>query len=119
MTNQQAATKAKKRWGAAYYIRAGQSFSSPERREKARATCIEARAEIKRIEEEITQRLSELPWHQELMAQKRKLRKQVDTTQGEALYHRFSVGKSNGMFNTILGDGDTWEEAFAKADSKS
>jgi hypothetical protein len=123
MTNAQAAAKAKKRWGASFYIRADESFSSPERREKAQTTVREANERIKHIDDEIRRRLDELDWYRELISEKRNLRKTVAKTEGHAFYYRFSVGTQNGIsgvgiFNTILGDGDTWEEAFAKADTR-
>lgn len=119
MTNQQAASKAKKRWNGRAYIRAGQDFSSPERRDKNREQYKTARAELEAIEADIKQRLSELDWYQELRTKQRKLRKVADAAQSEALYHRFSVGKSGSMFTEIFGQGDTWEEAFAEADKRA
>lgn len=118
MTNQQAAAKAKKRWGKQAYIRAGQSFSDGERRGRASTTLREARAEVKHIDEEITRRLSECDWYQELRQQRRELTKQISDTQGSATYYKFSVGRFNGWANEIIGWGDTWEEAFAMADKR-
>jgi hypothetical protein len=119
MTNQQAASKAKKRWGKAFYIRNSESMSSPESRDKSRERYKKSKAEADAIEDEIRRRLSELDWYQELLKRKRELRKESENAQGRALYYRFSVGKSNGMFTTILGQGDTWEEAFAAAEKAS
>ena len=119
MTNEQAQREAKKRWGNKFYIRNGESFSSPEKRDKNREDAQKARAEIDGIEADIKRRLSELGWYQELRDRQAKLRKDVDKARGWSMYHRFIVGKTNGMFNEILGQGDTWEEAFAKADNKS
>lgn len=118
MTNQQAVAKAKKRWGNRFYVRNGEHFSSPEQRQQALSTVQEARAEAKRIDEEITRRLSECDWYQQLDQKRRALRKQVSDTAGYAMHYRFSVGKQNGMFNEVLGQGDTWEEAFAEADKR-
>lgn len=115
MTNQQAASKAKRRYGKRFYVRAGESFSSPERREKARDTVVDARAEVKRIDEEITRRLSVLDWYQDLRKQRSELTKRINNTEGNARYYRFHVGKSGGL----LGSGDTWEEAFAQADKRA
>lgn len=115
MTNQQAIAKAKKRWGAKFSVRAGQSFSSPERRTQARDTVVQARDEIKQIDEEVARRLKELDWYQELQTRRRKCREHVSNTEGLAHYYRFSVGTQNGVFFSVAGQGDTWEEAFAKA----
>lgn len=118
MTNQQAAAKAKKRWGKVAYARNGGSMSSPERRAEARQIVLDARAEIKEIGEEITRRLNELDWYQELVGKRREAQKRVSKTEGYAHYYRFSVGKRSGFFNEIVGQGDTWEEAFAMAEGK-
>lgn len=119
MTNQQAAAKARKLYGDASYVRSGERMSSAERREKKLAEYKQAQAEITAIGREIDERLRQLDWHQELRARQRELRKKSDSAQGHAMYYRFSVGKSNGICTTILGQGDTWEEAFAKANGKS
>lgn len=116
MTNQQAATKAKKRWGNKFYVHNSGHMSSSEARTKARQTVIDARAEMKRIDEEITRRLNALDWYQELRAKRKEAQTQVRDTEGVAHHYRFSVGTTNSMFNSISGQGDTWEEAFAAAD---
>lgn len=118
MTNQQAAAKAKRLWGAKFYVRNGERFSSAERRDKNRAECKEAKAQIDAIEAEIKERLSKLDWYQELRARQRELWKTKDKASGESMYYRFSVGKRGPVFTEILGQGDTWEEAFQKAEGK-
>lgn len=119
MTNAQAKTRAKKQFGSSFYIRAGESLSSPERREQARATVKQANDRIKEIDDEIRRRLEELDWFRELTGEKRGLRKTISKTEGNAFYYRFSVGTQNGSFAAIAGTGDTWEEAFAQAEAKS
>lgn len=118
MTNEQAKREAKKRWGDKFYIRNGTHFSSQERRDTARAESKEAKAEIDAIEAEIKERLSRLDWYQELRTRQRELHKKRDKAQGESMHYRFNVGRSNGMFTTILGQGDTWEQAFEAANGK-
>lgn len=118
MTNEQAERAAKKRWGKAFFIRNGESFSSTEKRDKNRDQYLAATKEVASIETEIKRRLSELDWYQELRTRQQTLRKEANNAQGNALYYRFIVGKCGGVFNEILGQGDTWEEAFAKADQK-
>lgn len=119
MTDQAAAKEAKKRWGKAAYIRNAGSFSSPEKRDSKRREFLAAKAEIEAIEAEIKERLAMLDWYQELIKRKQELRKTKDNAQGYSMYYRFTVGKSNGMFNEILGQGDTWAEAFEKANGRA
>ena len=118
MTNEQASRQAKKRWGNKFYICNGESFSSPEKRDKNGEQYRTATKEIADIEAEIKRRLSELDWYQELRTRQQALRKEANNAQGYALYYRFSVGKRGPVFTEILGQGDTWEEAFEKADSR-
>lgn len=119
MTNQQAAAKAKKRWGNRFMVRNSGYFTSPEKRQAAQTTTVNARAEIKRIDEEVAARLKELDWYQELQKQRRKARERISQNEGLSLYYRFSVGKQTSFgFNEIVGQGDTWEEAFADADKR-
>lgn len=119
MTNSRAQKEAKRRWGKDFYIRNGEHFSSQDRRDAARAESKEAKAEIDAIEAEIKERLSKLGWYQDLRTRQRELYKKRDKAQGESMHYRFSVGRSNGMFTTILGQGDTWEQAFEAANGKS
>lgn len=119
MTSQQAATQAKKRWGKKAYIRNSESMSSPEKRKASLDAVLAARAEIKRIDEEVARRLKELDWYQELQKQRRECREQISKTEGYAHYYRFSVGKNLEWATEIIGSGDTWEEAFAKADERN
>lgn len=118
MTNDAAKREARKRWGKSAYVRNAESSSSPEKRDKKREEFLAAKAEIEAIESEIKERLSKLDWYQELLKRKRELCKTKDSAQGYSHYYRFSVGKSNSLFNEILGQGDTWEQAFEKANGK-
>jgi len=119
MTNDKAKREAKKRWGNRAYLSNNGHFSSPERRETARTTHREAKAEIEAIDKEIKKRLDELEWFREFTKRKAELRKIADKARGESIHYRFSVGKNNGMFNLLLGQGDTWEQAFEAADKSS
>jgi hypothetical protein len=115
----EAAAKAKKRWGKSYAIRNSGHMSSPEMRQSASLTVRTARAEMNRIEEEIQSRLKDCDWYQELRGQQREQRERIRKTEGTSMHYRFSVGSQNGLFFSVQGQGDTWEEAFQKADSKS
>lgn len=119
MTDAQAKAQAKKRFGAKFYVRNNGHFSSPERRAEAAETQKTAREEIARINKEIADRLAALDWYREARARVIALHKQADAAQSDALRYRFAVGKSDGMFTTVLGSGDTWEEAFQKAEGKT
>lgn len=119
MTNQQAAAKAKKRWGKAFYVRNGESFSSPDKRKAALDTVLSARARKKEIDDEVQRRLNEMDWYQELQKERRECVERARKTEGYAHYYRFSVSRQTAMgFHEILGQGDTWEEAFAQADMR-
>jgi hypothetical protein len=118
MTNQQAAAKAKKRWGNRFYVRNAENMSSQQKRNENRDRYMELRAEIEQTEADVKLQLSQLDWYQEARKRQQELRKEADKAQSIALYHRFSVGKSNDMFTEIVGNGDTWEEAFADAEKR-
>lgn len=51
-------------------------------------------------------------------AEYRAWRQEESRLMGEALSFRFDVGHSSGYFNTIDGQGDTWEEAIASYQRK-
>lgn len=122
MTNEQAKKQAQKRWGKESAIRNAGSFSSPDRRERASQAVREARAEIESIDKEVKERLAVCDWYQELQARRKTARKQIEDNQSLAMYHRFDVGRIGGVagfqFFEVLGSGDTWEEAFAQADTR-
>lgn len=118
MTNQQAAAKAKKRWGNRFYVRNSGHMSSPERRSEALRVVQEARARQKEIDDEVRRRMKEMDWYQELCKERRQCVETISKTEGNAHHYRFSIGKSGGMFTEIIGSGDTWEEAFAQADQR-
>lgn len=119
MTPSQADKQAKKRWGNGGFAEMYQRSSSPERREKASAELRAARERMDAINTEIRKRLAALDWYQELMREASELRKSIRDNESLALYHRFHVGKRSGMFGTVLGSGDSFEEAFAKADKSN
>jgi hypothetical protein len=61
-----------------------------------------------------------LDWYQELRAKQREYRDQIRKHEGNALHYRFDVGRETSFgFVEVLGSGDTWEEAFAKADERA
>lgn len=119
MTPQQAQKEARRRWGTKGFVRMSDNSSSPERRDTAGTLVRESRAKIDAINTEIQEKLNALEWYRDLQKQKRELSGLIRQTEGRAFYYKFSVGTENGLFATIYGQGDTFEEAFEKADKKS
>lgn len=119
MTNDQAMKQAAKRWGKKALVRNAGHFSSPERRAEAHEKTTTARARMKAIDREITERLKTLDWYQALTNERKELQKVASENSGIAMFHRFSVGRNAGLFFEVLGSGDTWEEAFAQADERA
>lgn len=118
MTNQQAEKRAKQLWGKNAIIRNSGSFSSPEKRQASTDAIKAAKAEVDRIGNEIKERLATCDWYQELKAQERAAYAKLEEVKYHRAGYRFSVGKNIGWANEILGQGDTWEEAFAKAENR-
>jgi len=119
MTREQAQREAKRRWGAKAKLTAGERQTSPERRQAAKDRRDAIDAEREAIKADIARRLAELPWYAEAQARLHALYVERRPLEFEPHHYRFRVGTSNGLFNTILGEGDTWEEAFAAADRKA
>lgn len=119
MTNEQAMKRAAKRWGKRAMIENKGRFSSPDRRADARQRADAARVRIKEIDQEIAERLKALDWYQSLTGERKELQKTASENASLSMFHRFAVGRDMGMFFEVLGSGDTWEEAFAKADERS
>lgn len=98
MTREEAFAELKKRWGkrGAYYV--GKRLSSQERRDAAKAAL------------------------QPLYEEQRALNRRISALEEEARYYKFKVVETNwrGMtdMEMVHGRGDTWEEAFADADTK-
>lgn len=119
MTNQQAMKQATKRWGKQALIQNGGHFSSPERRAEAGEKAKSARARMKEIDQEISDRLKALDWYQALTSERRELQKVASDNSSLALRYRFQVGRNTGLFFEVLGSGDTWEQAFEQADQRN
>lgn len=121
MTRDKAIREAVKRWGKRALIRANERISSPERREVAQAAFTQAKDRITAIDAEIDERLAALDWLQALKAERREL---VDRKRRDAYdmtYYKFNVGSTDRILGAfwIAGSGDTWELAFADADTKT
>lgn len=120
MTRTQAAREARKRWGVKAIIRAYEALSSPEKRAAALHRLQENRARREAIDREVSERLKALDWYQQLQAERRECNKAVSEAQGRCHYYKFSVGKEeHGFAFMVEGQGDTWEEAFGKAQSNN
>lgn len=102
MSKAAALVEARRRWGRNAAIRADRRPSSKPERERA-STYLAAHRATK-------------PERWESEEQRKVWRKRLDDLQSVALYHRYSVGRIDlGMFFCVLGQGDSWEDAFANA----
>ena len=117
MTREQASKAAAKRWGKRAMWRVEEKSSSPERRESARAEAAELKAKADALSAEIKRRLDALDWLTEMNAERLRLRKAADRAGWGAMHYKFTVGENVGYAFVVKGQGDTWEEAFAKADA--
>jgi hypothetical protein len=120
VTRAQALKAAKKRWGKRALVRANDALSSPERRDEARTRTIALRSRRTAIEAEIAERLAALDWYQALRAEQRAVAAELDRVNVRQSYYKFAVGRASlgGFVFSIEGEGDTWEDAFAKADAR-
>lgn len=116
MTREQALRKARKKWGTKALIRASEPISSQEKREAAAATMRAARERRDAIDKEVAERLKTLDWYQALMAERKETVKTINEVQGWVSYFKFNVGYDAGIAFHISGYGDTWEQAFEKAE---
>lgn len=118
MTREQAHREARKRWGKDAYARANVESSSPEKREAGRTERETLKARREAIDKEIDDRLKATDWYVALKAERAQIVKRMQHTYGS--YYKFAVGHLSlgGLAYCIEGEGDTWEEAFAKADAK-
>ena len=119
MTREEAKRQAARRWGKRSYWQVGTEQSSPERRSEVQAIADGARAERAALEAELKRREEEagIPaLRGQIKAAGERFR---EAALGGAVYYRFRVGFTDsiiGAFN-VCGEGDTWEEAFAAADT--
>jgi hypothetical protein len=107
MNAKQALAQARKRWGKKAAVEDYRVPSSPEIR-------AEAKAELERIKAMPTDDLSK----DEL----REVRKKADAARSTSWRFRYSVGYIDGIGGLmsvfhVSGQGDSWDEAFAKADA--
>lgn len=108
--------EATRRWGKAAAVKQNKQPSNPVDREAAHAKNVAAGERIRAIDAEIEARLKALDWYQALQAERRELRKVRDEQSYWGCYHQFLVGHVSMGFFHVRGSGDSWEEAFRKAD---
>lgn len=119
MTREQAVAKLRKLYGPKAYWRVGERQSSPERREAAGVEYAEAKRKYEAIKVRVEEWLKAQPEYQAMIAERRQLYEQKELAMGECFRYRFAVGaRENGIFTTLYGEGDTWEEAIAQAEAK-
>jgi hypothetical protein len=118
MTRTQALNKAVKRWGTKAMVRAGTQVTSQEKRDRARVACAELKAKRQALEQERADKLKELPWLQEMNKAIQKLRDAENQMSGQAWHYKFAVGYVDDILGAfhVQGQGDTWEQAFEKAE---
>jgi hypothetical protein len=120
MTREEAFTKAARMFGKAGRLWLGRhGLSSPERRAEAAEQREQLKGELASVDAEIKERLAATEWYQALLDRRRTIRDQLDQADHNADYYRFSVGRAEGFADFIAGKGDTWEQAFADAESKA
>lgn len=120
MTRAEAVKKLMKLYGPKAYWRVSNGVSSPEQRAAALEQMRALRAQKDALDADLKARLAACDWYQELRAQQRDLSQRIDREQGNAMYHKFSIGKNlGGLFTEITASGDTWEECFAKVEQKA
>lgn len=71
---------------------------------------------LKEIAAIVRERLSALDWYRALQAENTAVYKQLQEAKTASRYFKFEVGYGDGLGSHVLGEGDTWEEAFKKAD---
>jgi hypothetical protein len=103
---------ARQKWGDEAFIKDRKTPTSAEQRQAANTSMSAARNRMNAIDAEVKARLAELDWYQALMHERETLKREKDAAQVTALTYRCTVGK--GL--RIMGQGDTWDEAFAQAD---
>lgn len=118
MTRQQAEKEARKRWGRKAMIRAGSAISSPEKRAEAKQRLQANKERRDAIDREVAERLKAMDWYQALMVERKSCLDAIRDSSGWNVYYKFSVGRDVGIAFAVDGRGDTWEEAFARADGK-
>jgi len=116
MTRQQAIKEGRKRWGAKASLRVRDKISSPEMRATASAATAALRARKEAIDAEVKARLAATDWYVALQTERRQIVATLQGTEWGGCYYKFSVGETLGIGTHIYGQGDTWEEAFRKAD---
>lgn len=119
MTRDQAMARLRKAYGKRAYATIGKEISSPEKRAAASDRLLTLRLDVEAIDAEIKRRLEETPWYVELKAKRKALNDERNKIGGFG-YYKFRVGFVDnviGAFN-VMGEGDTWEEAFEAAEKR-
>jgi hypothetical protein len=122
VTRQEAVKRLEKLYGKgkAYY-RIFAAITSPETRAAARAEIHTLTCKRDALDDEVQAWLNEQPFYQQKNAERKHIVGELRKAERSGLAHayRFTIGKSIGWANEITGEGDTWEEAFRQAESKS
>lgn len=123
MTNQQAQKQAQKRWGKKAAVRNAGKFSGTERRQDAADHIAQLKSERDALLKEKAERLKALDWLTGLDKNITRLNVEIRNEVPKTHFYRFDVGRIGGaggfQFFEVLGSGDTWEEAFTRADKRT
>jgi hypothetical protein len=115
MTRTEALKAARRLFGKGASVSEGRHPSSPEAREQALQKARAARWRVAEIDNELAERLAQLPWYAALTAERRKMQEAHKDGQGWAMYYRCRVGVANSMYVEHKSEGDNWQEAIDKA----
>jgi len=109
MTKAQAWKEAQARWGKRAIIQ-----------HRPKALTEDAKAPLRERRKIVKAELAALPRTPETQAQRGLLLREENTLMGQVLGDRYSVGQEMDILAAfhVMGSGDTWEQAFAKADER-
>jgi hypothetical protein len=125
MNRQEALLEARKRWGKEAAVQEDKRESSPALREAAKVEAVKTGAAKAKAAAELAAASKKYgtdhPKHKAALAKKIAASKEHDRVQWGTYHYRYDVGTvwNMGGFGafSVRGQGDTWEEAFAKADA--
>jgi hypothetical protein len=121
MNQTQAMVALKRMFGAKAAWQRNERAPRAEEREVALAQLPELQAKREAAKQAVEKRRAELlsdPLYQQLRAEYEATRKASDEALSLTYRYRVTVGTTNGIFFTIAGQGDNWQEAVEDAQAK-
>lgn len=114
--------KLKQLLGSTAGYRVNDKAPTAEEREAAKAALPAAQAERKRLSELLEARRTEVlaadAEYQRVGKELKAARDLANRLAGITMCHRITVGKSYGLFFSVMAEGDSWEEVFDKITAK-